>query len=334
MLTKIDEFAAQICELGRTLFREDFGYEKCNYSMHDAYFVKQLFQGVEEPVFYKFCVSNVQGREVGIEKVEFELMEGINGVEFVCQDGSILQSSDIDKLKDSQKCSFGQRSNCKGIKWGGDGESDWQLVHFFRTGDLECTKEFLEALYRFKNCKDIIFRAQEIENMEARLYQKIKHLFKEETYIEWYFPSFDTEDEFGYRCIAFYFNNMDITLQLRIYSHKCELVCEKPIAFWRNSIREFSNRINSEKYQDEMIQLERQFIKELVRKDANSIVLCGNAEPDKGITIGEFKTEDVETAEYFLERLLFYTQDIMKERLWMIKNDQRERKNNQEKWLV
>ena len=335
MLTKIDEFAIYICKLGRTLFGEEFIYEKCNYSMQDAYFVKQLFQREEEPAFYKFCVLNVQCEEMEIGKVEFELMEGVNGVEFVCQEGSFLQINDIEKLQETQKCSFGQRNNCRGIRWiGEEDELNWYMVHFFRTRDRECVELFLNALLRFKKAGKISFKPAEIESFEARIAEKIFQLFSYEGYTCNYYPCFDEKNGLYYTCIAFRFGNIKLVLQLRIYSNKQELVCEKPLELWREWMLLFCNRKICKLYQLEMEALERQFIQLFVEKDSASILLCGNLEPDSGISIGEFKTDDVEVAEFFLERLKVFMEKVETNRKLFMGKDGKEHGNRQQKWYV
>ena len=335
MLTKIDDFAGYICRLGEKLFGEDFEYEKCSYSMQEAYFVKQLFQREEEPAFYKFCVKNVQGKETRIEKVEFELMEGAAGVEFVCQGGSFLQNGDIDKLKDNPKCSFGQRNNCEGIRWvGGEEALSWNQIHFFRTRDKECAEIFLDALSRFKKCGEISFKSAEIERFEARIEGKIRSLFKYECHNSKYYPCFDEKNSFYYTCRAFCFHNINLVLQLRIYPHKQELVCEKPLEFWREWLQLFEDRKISIMYQTKMEQLEWQFIQELAKKDCTCMLLSGNAEPDKGISVGEFKTEDVVVAELFLKELKAYVEKVENYRKIFMKKDEEKCRNKQQKWYV
>lgn len=335
MLTNIDEFATYICEMGRMLFGEDFVYEKCNYSMRDAYFVKQLFQRDEDPSFYKFYVHNVQGEEMGMDKVAFELMEGVEGVEFVCQDGSFLQKSDIDKLKESKKCSFGQRSNCKGVRWiGGEGELSWYQIHFFRTRDKTCVDIFLDSLSRFKKCGEVSFEVAEIQRFEARMEEKIRSLFEHDGYGRKYYPCFDEKDSFYYTCRAFCFYNINLVLQLRLYPHKQELVCENPLGFWKKWLHIFFDGKIAMEYQEDMEQLERRFIKELVEKDCTCILLAGNEEPDRGISIGEFKTENVATAEYFLEQLKIYLDKAENDRAVFRERDLNRDENAQQKWYV
>lgn len=281
-LERLDEFVLQ---RGRELFGDSFIVES------------------NENHLPKMIVKKIMGEHEDISLVEMYIMRYPDETEvFVSDGGGFLREEAIRVLQEEKTCSFGIRNNRVGIREKYvTSTGEWLRVNHFCTEKKESVELFLSELCEFRKStrKDLRYPEVKQQDFCAVVWKMVNNIFNSglrTTFKTEYFPSFDTQDKNNYALFTIWLR-LDFFVQVRIFPNYQEFVCKNPGRYWWRDERSRMSTEMSKRYDDKMIEYEKELQNELSKIDERCVMVRRGDRDFPYMQIGEVRTSNPKVVE-------------------------------------